>query len=144
MPRGERLGAVDAMQEAWTGEPVANLAPSILAFAAKGPVGELAPGQQIPFELRWKCDRSALVSVDIRTESLATQSGGDSEPEPEILPSIQWEETSDGLDVKAPMHPGNYRIFIYVTTDDQSVATANIPILVRPIRESAALRTRKN
>lgn len=127
---GERTELVDAMQTAWTGRPPANPAPEILQWQPERPSGEFAPGETVKIALTWKCNRPAKVSVEIRTETTATQTGGDSEPDTKKLPASSWKETSSGIEVKAPDQPGNYRIFVLITTDDHTAATANLPIRV--------------
>jgi len=127
---GERTAMVDAMQTAWTGNPPANPAPEILNWQPERPSGEFAPGETVKIAVKWKCDRPAKISVDIRTETTATQTGGDPEPNPTILPEISWQETADGIEVKAPDQPGTYRIFALITTADHTAATANFPIRI--------------
>ena len=127
---GERTELVDAMQTAWTGRPPANPAPEILQWQPERPSGEFAPGETVKIALTWKCNRPAKVSVEIRTETTATQTGGDSEPDTKKLPASSWKATSSGIEVKAPDQPGNYRIFVLITTDDHTAATANLPIRV--------------
>jgi len=127
---GERTAMVDAMQTAWTGRPPAKPAPEILQWKPERPSGEFAPGETVNIALKWKCKRPAKVSVEIRTETTATQSGGDVEPETKILPAISWKATASGIEVKAPEQPGNYRIFALITTTDHTAATANFPVRV--------------
>lgn len=129
---GERTALVDAMHTAWTGSPPPLPAPEILEWSSSRAPAEYSPDEYIPLRLRWRADRPATLSVSLRTETTATQTGGDKEPEPQTLPLPAWRETKDGLEVRAPAAPGAYRIFIQLTTADRAAATANLPILVRP------------
>jgi len=127
---GERTALVDAMQTAWTGKPPKNPAPEILHWQPERPSGEFSPGETVRIALKWKCERPAKISVEIRTETTATQVGGDSEPETKTLPPASWKPTADGIEVKAPDQPGTYRIFFQITTADHTAATANFPIRI--------------
>ena len=127
---GERTALVDTMQTAWTGKPPKNPAPEILVWKPERLSGEFTSGENVRLDLRWKCNRPAKVSLDIRTESIAKQVGGDTEPDPTKLTDIIWKETADGIEVTAPKEPGNYRIFVQITTTDRAAATANFPIRV--------------
>jgi len=127
---GERTALVDAMHKAWTGKPPKNPAPEILQWQPERPSGEFAPGETARIALKWKCNRPAKVSVEIRTETTATQSGGDKEPATKTLPAASWKATSEGIEVKAPDQSGNYRIFVLITTEDHTAATANFPIRI--------------
>jgi hypothetical protein len=127
---GERTALVDAMHKAWTGKPPKNPAPEILQWQPERPSGEFAPGETARIALKWKCNRPAKVSVEIRTETTATQSGGDKEPATKTLPAASWKATSEGIEVKAPDQSGNYRIFALITTTDHTAATANFPIRI--------------
>lgn len=131
LPTGERTAAVDAMQEAWTGRPPTNPAPEITEWQPERASGEFQPGEPIRIGLRWQCGRPAKVAVEMRTETTAKGLGGDSEKKLTILPHCAWKEVSGGLEVIAPDSPGQYRVFIQITTQDHTAATANLPILVR-------------
>ncbi len=128
---GERTALVDAMQTAWTGSPPPNPAPDILEWGSNRSLDEYTTSELIPIRLRWRADRPATLTVVTRTETTATQTGGDPEPDVKTLPSTEWRETPEGIEVRAPAEPGNYRIFVQVTTADRTAATANLPIRVR-------------
>lgn len=131
LPTGERTAAVDAMQKAWTGSPPENPAPEILEWKPERSSGEFQQGEPVKICLLWKCERPAKVAVELRTETTAKGLGGDSEKDPVILPHCVWKVVAGGLEVLAPDRPGKYRIFVRITTKDQTAATANMPILVR-------------
>lgn len=128
---GERTALVDAMTEAWTGQPPQNPAPEIVEWKPERASGEFAPGETVKATLRWQADRPTKLSVETRTESVANQVGGDVEPETKIVPDTPWRQTPEGIEVTAPKEPGRYRIFVLITTKDGTAATANVPILVR-------------
>jgi hypothetical protein len=108
-----------------------NPAPEILEWKPERASGEFQPGETVKIGLRWQCGRPAKVAVETRTETTAKSVGGDSENEPVILPHCTWKEVAGGLEVLAPDRPGPYRIFVKITTKDETAATANLPILVR-------------
>ena len=128
---GERTASVDAMTEAWTGLPPKNPAPAILEWQPVRSSGEFAPGEAVKIGIRWQCDRRTKLSVEIRTESVAEQVGGDVEPPTEALSHTIWKSYPGGIEVTAPTRPGYYRIFIHITTEDKTAATANHPISIR-------------
>ncbi len=128
---GERTEMVDAMHEAWTGEPPANPAPRILEWKSAMALDEYQPGENIQISLRWESVRPATLLVDTRTETTSDQVGGDPEPVPKTQPHTEWKTIADGLEVTAPSEPGKYRVFLLIKTEDQTVATANLPILVQ-------------
>ncbi len=127
---GQRTAAVDAMQEAWTGTPPKHPAPEILEWKPERNSGEFQPNETVRIGLRWKCDRPVTVNVEIRAETTAKGIGGDSETVPVTLPDCKWQLVEGGLEVLAPDRPGPYRIFVQITTEDRTAATANLPILV--------------
>jgi len=130
LPTGERTAAVDAMRLAWTGLPHPLPAPSIDAFAVPTPVDALAPGQSVEVTLRWSCPRPAKLSVGLREETTSQMLGGDAEARTAELPAPVWSSTPEGLTFTAPTTPGTYRLFFYVTTEDDTAATANLPFRV--------------
>lgn len=128
---GERTATVDAMAQAWTGQAPAKPAPEIIEWKPERPAGEFAPGESVKAALRWQSDRPTKLSVEVRTESVAEQVGGDVEPATLVVPNTPWKQTADGIEVTAPTVPGRYRVFVLITTADGTAATANVPILVR-------------
>lgn len=132
---GERTALVDAMHTAWTGSPPPSPAPEILEWRSSRASDKYSPGEYISLRLRWRSDRRAKLSVVTRTETTATQTGGDPEPDPATLSRTEWRETPDGIEVRAPSAPGAYRVFIQLTTADKTAATANLPFLVLPGEE---------
>ena len=67
---------------------------------------------------------------EVMRESDATQTGGDREDIPKILPGLT-DATSPGKAVlTAPKKPGAYRLFVYVHDDKGHAGHANIPFQV--------------
>ncbi|MEO8616280.1 MAG: hypothetical protein ABI600_14135, partial [Luteolibacter sp.] len=133
MPTGERTELVDAMRLAWTGQPHPHPAPRITRFATEQPLDALTPGQSINVHLDWTCDRPVRLHVEARHVPPVFSVGGDFEELPDILPDTSWQTTATGVSITAPSTPGEYRIFLYIKTDDSTVATANLPILVKSL-----------
>ena len=134
---GEKLGAVDALSEAWTGKPPANQSPRIdrLVFDLDGK--EVAPGATLqarviaddpegdPLTVRW----------EIRSESSDRREGGDRESEPAPHPESFVEAKGFDLTFRAPDLTGACRVFVFVYDGKGGAATANATFLVKtPIK----------
>ncbi|MFW2404763.1 MAG: glycoside hydrolase family 2 TIM barrel-domain containing protein [Gammaproteobacteria bacterium] len=131
LPDGSRLGAVDAMTELWSGDPPANLAPTLEPLILDGEP-RVDPGDKVrvraivadpeggPLRVRWA----------LRRESGDYAAGGDFRP---MLPDIEGavlEAREDGAVVRMPVDPGPYRLFVYAYDEAGNAATANVPLLV--------------
>jgi hypothetical protein len=130
LPDGARLAAVDAMVEAWTGAPPANLCPRISSLEADRSA-ELSPGQTVraqvaatdpegdPLTFRWV----------LRSDSGTIGTGGDRQAAEESFePAVSAE--GPAATVTMPHEPGGYRLFAYVSDDHGGAAVANVPLQV--------------
>jgi hypothetical protein len=57
--------------------------------------------------------------------------GGDYEPNPEKLFSLDTGGAENSIDIVSPTTPGEYRLFVYVRDGHNHSAYANIPFLVK-------------
>lgn len=136
LPTGESTEAVDVMQRIWTGESPKNQAPQIKSLRlynrqASGNV-TLKSGKE--YVARVKAadpDGDSLrYQWEVRVESRSTNSGGDFEELPPMVPGVLAEGSGSEVRVRAPRE-GAYRLFVYVYDDQGHGAHANIPFVAR-------------
>lgn len=130
LPTGERTALVDAMQVAWTGKLPANPAPVITTWKAKRIPSIFKPNAKIGIKFVYSANRPTTLTVETVVESSAKSHGGDAEYVPLTMPKTVWKKVEGGIEVIAPNEPGKYRIFALIKTEDNTAATANLPILV--------------
>ncbi|HSV74137.1 MAG TPA: phosphatase PAP2 family protein [Chthonomonadales bacterium] len=132
LPDGTRLGAVDAMQEAWTGRPPANRSPRIASLRLEGEA-EVAPGATVRARLAASDPDGDRLTVtwELRAEAERYLTGGDPEPEPPAFPSAVRRGDARGAEVRMPDRPGAYRLFVVARDGRGSGATANVTLRVR-------------
>jgi hypothetical protein len=132
LPDGAQTGAVDAMSEIWTGQPPANLAPTVERIEI-GSTAEFDPG--VEFDASTVITDPEGSDLDVRwallPESGDYSTGGDFRPALEPVAGAILESREDGARVKLPNEPGAYRLFVYAYDDAGKAATANAPLLVR-------------
>lgn len=146
LPDGSRVGAVDAMQELWTGKPPADRAPTIqpLAVDANKPqkgatihatLNAIDPEGK-PLTAEWKLTEEV--------EHLSV--GGDVEAVPADVPNAIVSGDLKGAVVKMPDHPGKYRLYVVVKDGANGAATANVPLFVagaaEPGKEKLAMQAK--
>lgn len=131
LPDGTKLGAVDAMTEAWTGSPPENLCPQIERLEIVGePIVE--SGATVQAELDVADPEGSTPSVEwvLFKEMDEFESAGDFRPTPPTFPKAIQDATHEGVSVKMPDRPGNYRLFAYVRDGSGGGAVANLPLRV--------------
>ena len=132
LPDGSRLGAVDALQEAWTGRPPANRCPRIASLRLAGePVVEAGATVRARLVASDPENDSLSVAWELRSEAERYLTGGDAEPEPTAFPSAVARGDLQGAEVRMPERPGAYRLFATVRDGKGGAATANVPLRVR-------------
>jgi len=127
---GERLAAVEAMSLVWRGKNFDNPAPEILSWELKKQTGEFKPQERLKILFTYRCNRPVNVKIELHEESTAEEVGGDAQAAAKHYEDYPWKKTVEGIEMRAPKTPGNYRIFLYLKTDDKTAATANVPIRV--------------
>jgi hypothetical protein len=130
LPDGSRLAAVDAIVEAWTGEPPENLCPRILALEADQTVN-LRSGQTVKASLSAIDPESDQLSFRwvLRFDSGTIGSGGDPQEE-EALFADAVSANGPVATVTIPKGKGGYRLFAYVSDGNGGAAVANLPLYV--------------
>ena len=133
---GSATEAVDVMHYIWNGRWPENRAPGIAGLRLDGKTAGqdvmLEPGRAYPAmveahdpngdELRYRWE--------VMRESEATQTGGDREEVPDVLPGLITESGGAEVRMQAPEQPGAYRLFVYVYDGKGSAGHANLPFLV--------------
>ncbi|MCP3867947.1 MAG: hypothetical protein GY703_07610 [Gammaproteobacteria bacterium] len=130
LPNGDKLGAVDAMTEIWSGQPQADLCPEIRSFGLRG-ADVVAPGDTVLVDLDIVDPEGDEVSVKwaFCGEAAEYFTGGDSQPTPFELDNIIIESSSRGVKLVMP-GGGVYRLYMTATDGNGSGAAANVPIKV--------------
>jgi len=134
LANGNVTETVDAMKYVWTGAWPENRCPTLESFI----LDELTAYDNIRLKAGEKYVASVLATDyendpikykwEVLPESTDLGLGGDYESRPETLLSMEVEQAE--IEVDAPINPGAYRLFIYVTDDGGRSATANIPFFV--------------
>ncbi len=130
LPSGDKLAAVDAMTEIWSGAPPANLCPEIRAFGVRG--GDVvAPGDTVRVDLEIVDPEGAEVAVnwEICGEASEYETGGDARPAPLKLAEIIVESSPAGATLVMP-GGGIYRIYLTASDGEGGGAAASAPIKV--------------
>jgi len=133
---GELTEVVDAMHYNWTGDWPEERAPSIHSFTIDGREARdniyLNPGETYMASVEGSHPHGQ--SYDVRWEFLPESTdiriGGDREERPETIHGLEVEKDGESLMFRAPETPGPYRLFIYLVTEENRAATANIPFYV--------------
>lgn len=129
---GARLGALDTMTEIWSGQPPADLSPTIEPIVIDGSA-VLDPGAIVNASTTVADPEGEDVSITwvMRPESGEYLTGGDFRP---LLPDIEGAvKSADGgkASIRMPADPGAYRLFAYAYDPAGNAAVANIPLLVK-------------
>ena len=133
LPSGEKLGAVDALAESWTGQPPGNRCPRVEPIRFDFDRKEVDPGAALKARLiATDPDGDPLiVRWEIRSESTDRREGGDREAEPSAHPESFILARGLDLEFRAPGLSGPCRLFAFVYDGKGGAATANVPFLVR-------------
>ena len=115
---GEKLAAVDALTQAWTGKPVAKPCPELLSLSSAAEGKSVAPGSTLSATLTLRASGPVQVRWELRRENNTWLTELPGEPDkPFTLP--------------APTEPGAYRLFAYVRDRSGGAATANFAFQVK-------------
>jgi hypothetical protein len=132
LPDGARLGAVDALTEAWTGKPPAHPCPLIDHLRLQGPdevdpaatvkatLAATSPGGD-PLRVRW------VLQQDVDDYNV----GGDHEEAPPTFPKAIVASDRKSAEVRLPREGGIYRLYAYVYDRHGGAAVANVPLRVK-------------
>lgn len=135
---GEETPAVDAMHFAWNGEWPANRSPQMNSFSLDNKDAfqsiRLQAGKSYKAYVDaydWEND-SLYYHWEIlkEVEDHLQSDGGDFEPIPEKLFSLDTAYSENSVDIIVPIKLGEYRLYVYVRDGHNHSAYANIPFLV--------------
>jgi hypothetical protein len=132
LPDGSKVGAVDAMQKAWSNKSPEHPCPQITSFKVEGKTS-VAPGTVLKVRLDVSDPQGDPLTA---TWSLFNDGGrintnGDAEKAPDAVPDAIETPSETGATVKMPTKPGPYRLFVVVRNAHQGAAVANIPLRVK-------------
>lgn len=138
---GSPTGAVDVMQQAWTGKWPVNRCPSVSRIEATLKDGGNASEPNVfPPGALLRCrveagdpDGDAVtISWDVRKDVANNPNvGGDrEEPTPPIDGAVVEAGGQEAV-IRLPEQAGPYRVFVYVRDPGGRAATANLPVLAR-------------
>jgi hypothetical protein len=134
---GTETEAVDVMHYLWNDAWPDNRSPRMEAMRLDGRTAHdsivIAAGEHYTASVVANDpDGDALTfRWEIIRESEATQTGGDAEERPEMLPGLIDAGGNDRVLVTAPPDPGAYRLFVYVHDGQGNAGHANIPFRVQ-------------
>lgn len=130
LPNGDKLAAVDAMTEVWSGQPPANRCPEIREF---GVVGEdvVTPGDTVRVNLDVVDPEGREVTTNwtFRGEASTYLTGGDVQGTPLALDGVIVESGATGATLVMP-GGGIYRLYLTISDGEGGGATANVPLQV--------------
>ena len=132
LPDGSRLAAIDVMQELWSGEQPADLAPTVRPLVLDGDA-RFDPGKKlrVPAVIADPEGGALRVSWALRRESGDYAAGGDFRPMLPDLDDAVLEADQDSALLRLPKEPGPYRLFVYAYDEAGNAATANAPLFVK-------------
>jgi hypothetical protein len=130
LPTGEKLAAVDAMTEVWSGRPPRDRCPEIVAFGLAGP-DVVQPGDTLKVELAVVDPEGAAIDASWRVFTEVTEylTGGDAPPAPLELDGIVVDGSAHGATLVAP-GGGTYRLYLTARDGAGGAAAASAPFHV--------------
>ena len=130
---GTRLGAVDVMQELWTGKPPANRCPELKSLKLDGAEKPVEPGTSLRATLDVKDPEGDALKVEwlLQRDPGEYGSGGDKESAPPAFPEAIVKSDASSAEVKLPADGGLYRLFAFVRDGKGGGAVANVALRVR-------------
>jgi len=129
---GTKLGAVDAMQKAWSGKPAEHPCPRIEAISVDGDLA-VDPGDSVKGHLTASDPKGDALkcSWSLVSDSGVIGTNGDKEDIPDTVAGAVVSSSNTGAEVKMPKTPGAYRLFVVVRNAHGGAAVANVPLRVR-------------
>lgn len=130
LPNGDKLAAVDAMTEVWSGQPPENRCPEIRAFKLLGS-DVLQPGDTLQVALDVFDPEGAEVDVRwlVRGETSEYITGGDARPMPFELDNVIIQSSRKGATLVMP-GGGIYRLYMTAHDGSAAAAAASVPFKV--------------
>ena len=129
---GARLGAVDAMQELWSGKPAANKCPNLNSLQRVGEE-QVEPGAKAGATLDVNDPEGDALTVKwvLQRDADTHGTGGDTEPAPPTYPDAIVSADLKHAELKMPTISGTYRLFAFVHDTHGGAAVANVPFVVK-------------
>lgn len=133
LPDGSRLGAVDAMQEFWTGQKPRNRCPEISKIDGAD-LREIRPGDRIKVSVLAADPDGNRLTVQwvLRPASAGTGRFGQREDAMADLTDAVRSTLRLEATIELPKDPGTYRLFAYVRDGKGGAAVHNVPIRTTP------------
>ena len=134
---GTETEAIDVMEFVWTGAWPENRSPQIQSMTLDARRAEqdikLAPGGTFTATVKATDPNGDKLSYrwEVMQESNATQTGGDLEEVPQVIPGLISPVDSGQIQLTAPKQSGAYRLFVYVYDGKGHAGHANIPFFVK-------------
>ena len=132
LPDGSKLGAVDALTEAWTGKTPANRCPELKSLKIEGS-DQVEPGATVKAALNVTDPDGDPLKVDwvLQSDNARMNTNGDKENAPPTYADAIVHGSNTGAEVHMPRAGGIYRLFAYVHNRHNGAAVANVPLLVK-------------
>lgn len=134
---GEKTEAINVMEQMWTGKQPEHMAPRVVNAIIRGKGGRFDN-----VKLKSNTEYSSLVEVkdtdltkfkaraEVMPEPTELSDGGDFEQRPQTIEGLILSATPSEVKFKTPSEEGAYRLFIYITDNNNNVGTVNIPFYV--------------
>jgi len=135
---GKATEPLDKLYLAWQKKDPENFSPSVDTLLLDGRSGldniYLKSEDKYEATLAFSDRDSKRVKVEwyVYTESVAQSSGGDFEEAIPPVLGVLSRRRDHSVRIRAPKEEGAYRLFVYVTDQEDRVAYANIPFYVLP------------
>ncbi|MHC4252165.1 MAG: glycoside hydrolase family 2 TIM barrel-domain containing protein [Planctomycetota bacterium] len=144
LPDGTKLGAVDALTEAWSGRAPANRCPEIASLELEGP-GDVAGGAVVRARLRASDPEGDPLDVKwvLAMDPANYATGGGNQAMPPEYPDAIGRSTVDSVELKLPKWGRLYRLFAYVRDGKGGGAVANVPVRGSGPEAPVEVRARK-
>lgn len=145
---GEETATVDVLHHFWKGAWPSNRSPRLEGVWLDGRTAaqnvHLKPGQTCAGKVLAKDpDQDPLTYAwEVMEESTDLKWGGDLESKPRTLPNCFVDSKKSEVQLKAPVKPGAYRLFVYVFDGRGHAAHANIPFYVDSAGNSSKVAAR--
>lgn len=133
LPSGERLAAVDALTELWTGKAPENRVPVIKSLEIRGANELLNPGGDLSVDLVASDPEGDTLSVEweLAEDWKEVAEGGDFRPSPPKFPEAVVVSNDKGATFKMPSNGGTYRVYVYVRDGAGGAATGSLSVKVK-------------
>lgn len=139
LPDGSKLGAVDSMTQAWSGNLPKDLSPKINSIAVKGGY-DAKPGAEVTLSLDASDPEGMPLKVQwsLFAESSEYFTGGDKMEAPPSFPKLITSSSNTSCTLTLPETKGIYRVYAIVKDPAGHAAVANVPLSAGQASKTAA------